>query len=25
MANPTTQWWKGMGKELVTDIETLDE
>jgi len=25
MANETTQWWKGLGKELETDIETLDE
>jgi len=25
MANGTTQWWKGLGKELETDIETLDD
>jgi len=25
MVNETTQWWKGLGKELETDIETLDE
>jgi len=25
MTNETTQWWKGLGKELETDIETLDE
>jgi len=25
MAEQTKQWWKGLGKELETDIETLNE
>ena len=25
MADQTKQWWEGLGKELQTDIETLDE
>jgi len=25
MTEQTTQWWKGLGKELEIDIETFDE
>jgi hypothetical protein len=25
MTEQTKQWWIGLGKELETDIETLDE
>ena len=25
MTEETTNWWKGLGKELEVDIETLDE
>jgi len=25
MEEQTKQWWKGLGKELETDIETFDE
>lgn len=25
MTGQTKQWWKGLGKELETDIETFDE
>jgi len=25
MAEQTKQWWKGLGKELETDIETFNE
>ena len=25
MANDEKQWWKGLGKELETDIETLHD
>jgi len=25
LADQTQQWWEGLGKELETDIETLDE
>jgi len=25
MTDQTKQWWKGLGKELETDIETFDE
>jgi len=25
MTEQTKQWWKGLGKELETDIETLNE
>jgi len=25
LADQTKQWWEGLGKELETDIETLDE
>jgi len=25
MTNETIQWWKGLGKELEIDIETLDD
>jgi len=25
MANEEKQWWKGLGKELETDIETLHD
>jgi len=25
MTGQTKQWWIGLGKELETDIETLDE
>jgi len=25
MTDQTKQWWKGLGEELETDIETFDE
>jgi hypothetical protein len=25
MTNETKQWWKGLGEELETDIETFDD
>jgi len=25
MVTETKQWWKGLGKELETDIETFDD
>jgi len=25
MANDSKQWWKGLGEELETDIESLSE
>jgi len=25
MTNVTKQWWEGLGKELETDIEALDD
>jgi len=25
LTDQTQQWWEGLGKELETDIETLDE